>query len=309
MNCFAPSITHSPSSSCARVRVLPASEPASGSVSPKAASLRPAHSSGIHSSFCSARAPEVDRHRAQRGVGGERDADRRVDPRQLLDGERVGERVGAAAAVLLRERDPHQPELAHLRRRSRRETASSRSSSSATGATSWRAKSRTVSLEQPLLVGELEVHRGGHQSMVPAATSMCALAIMARPAATTDALAMCSHGARDAYAAQKAQRPAVHSLAGREREVDLADAPAVPEVRLGKTARRPGSRRACSGCSSAGVDAAARGRARDPRPGRVFRFTDSLSPLRVDVLLAQHDRRGRRPPHARPGDHRQRSPT
>ncbi len=53
MNCLAPSITHSPSSSFARVRVAPASEPASGSVSPKAASLRPAHSSGSHSSFCS----------------------------------------------------------------------------------------------------------------------------------------------------------------------------------------------------------------------------------------------------------------
>ena len=53
MNCFAPSITHSPSSSAARVRVAPASEPASGSVSPKAASLRPAQRSGSQSSFCS----------------------------------------------------------------------------------------------------------------------------------------------------------------------------------------------------------------------------------------------------------------
>ena len=53
MNCFAPSITHSPSSSRARVRVLPASEPASGSVRPNAASLRPEQSSGSHSSFCS----------------------------------------------------------------------------------------------------------------------------------------------------------------------------------------------------------------------------------------------------------------
>ena len=53
MNCFAPSITHSPSSSRARVRVLPASDPASGSVRPNAASLRPEQSSGSHSSFCS----------------------------------------------------------------------------------------------------------------------------------------------------------------------------------------------------------------------------------------------------------------
>ena len=114
MNCFAPSITHSPSSSARGVRVLPASDPASGSVSPKAASLRPAQSSGSHSSFCSS-VP-------QRWIGIVPSevwaaiviADRGVDPGQLLDRERVGERVGAAAAVLLRERDPHQPELAHL---------------------------------------------------------------------------------------------------------------------------------------------------------------------------------------------------
>ena len=53
MNCLAPSITHSPSSSLARVLVLPASEPASGSVSPNAPSFLPAHSCGIHSCFCS----------------------------------------------------------------------------------------------------------------------------------------------------------------------------------------------------------------------------------------------------------------
>jgi hypothetical protein len=53
MNCFAPSITHSPSSRRARVRVAPASEPASGSVRPKAARRSPAHSAGIHSRRCS----------------------------------------------------------------------------------------------------------------------------------------------------------------------------------------------------------------------------------------------------------------
>ena len=51
MNCLAPSITQSPSSSRARVRVLPASEPASGSVRPNEASLRPLHRSGSHSLF------------------------------------------------------------------------------------------------------------------------------------------------------------------------------------------------------------------------------------------------------------------
>jgi hypothetical protein len=53
MNCFAPSITHSPSASLAVVRTFPASDPASGSVSPKAASLRPLQRTGSHSSFCS----------------------------------------------------------------------------------------------------------------------------------------------------------------------------------------------------------------------------------------------------------------
>ena len=46
MNCFEPLITQQPSSSSARVLVPPASEPASGSVSPKAQSLVPASSSG-----------------------------------------------------------------------------------------------------------------------------------------------------------------------------------------------------------------------------------------------------------------------
>src|SRR5205823_2001547 len=45
----------------------------------------------------------------------DRDRDGRVDARELLDRERVGERVGAGAAVLLRERDAHQAELAELR--------------------------------------------------------------------------------------------------------------------------------------------------------------------------------------------------
>ena len=59
-------------------------------------------------------APEVDRHRPQRGVGGHRDADRGVDPRQLFHRQHVGERVGPAAAVLLRERNPHQPQPPEL---------------------------------------------------------------------------------------------------------------------------------------------------------------------------------------------------
>ena len=45
----------------------------------------------------------------------DRDRDRRVDPRQLLDDDRVRDRVGAGAAVLLGDRHPHQAELGELR--------------------------------------------------------------------------------------------------------------------------------------------------------------------------------------------------
>ena len=51
MNCLAPLIVQASPSSTARVRVLPASEPASGSVSPKAPSRSPAHSAGSSSAF------------------------------------------------------------------------------------------------------------------------------------------------------------------------------------------------------------------------------------------------------------------
>src|SRR5450756_3213939 len=48
-----PLMTHPSPSRTAVVRVPPASEPASGSVRPKAASLRPEANSGIHVRFCS----------------------------------------------------------------------------------------------------------------------------------------------------------------------------------------------------------------------------------------------------------------
>ena len=47
-------------------------------------------------------------------VRAERDRHGRVDARQLLNRERISQRVGAAAAVLLRERDAHEVELAEL---------------------------------------------------------------------------------------------------------------------------------------------------------------------------------------------------
>ena len=53
MKIFEPLTTHVPSRSSARVCVAPASEPAPGSVSPNAASLRPDARSGSHCCFCS----------------------------------------------------------------------------------------------------------------------------------------------------------------------------------------------------------------------------------------------------------------
>ena len=160
MNCFAPSITHSPSSRRARVRVAPASEPASGSVSPKAASCAPGAQLGQPLGLLLVGAPEVDRHRAERRVGGHRDADRGVHPRQLLDRERVGERVGAAAAVLLGERDAHQPELRRASRRSRRGTPSSGRAPRRPARPPARANSRTVSRSRRCSSGQVEVHAG-----------------------------------------------------------------------------------------------------------------------------------------------------
>ena len=57
---------------------------------------------------------EEDRHRPERGVRRHGDRDGGVDPAQLLDRERVRERVAAGAAVLLRDRDAHEPELREL---------------------------------------------------------------------------------------------------------------------------------------------------------------------------------------------------
>jgi len=53
MKIFEPLTIQAPSRSSAAVRVLPASEPASGSVSPKAASFLPEARSGNHRCFCS----------------------------------------------------------------------------------------------------------------------------------------------------------------------------------------------------------------------------------------------------------------
>ena len=148
MNCLAPSITHSPSSSRARVRDVAGVRAGLRLGQPEGAELLARAELRQPLALLLLGAEQVDRLGAERGVRAERDRDRGVDPRQLLDGERVGERVGAAAAVLLGERDAHQAELAELGDDLVREATSSRSSSSATGATSLLGEVADGALDQ-----------------------------------------------------------------------------------------------------------------------------------------------------------------
>ena len=66
MKIFEPLTTHSPSRSSAVVRVAPASEPAPGSVSPNAASLRAGGEVGQPLALLLLGAEEEDRHRPER---------------------------------------------------------------------------------------------------------------------------------------------------------------------------------------------------------------------------------------------------
>ena len=72
---------------------------------PERAELAPGAQVGQQPRLLLVVAEEVDRLRAERGVGAHRDRDRAVDPRELLDGDRVLQRAAAGAADLLRERD------------------------------------------------------------------------------------------------------------------------------------------------------------------------------------------------------------
>ena len=94
---------------------------------------------------CCVVAEEHDRHRAERGVRRDRDRERRVDARELLDAERVGQRVAARAAVGLGDRARRAgraPPPGAARRAGSDRCASS---SSATGPTTPSANPRTVS--------------------------------------------------------------------------------------------------------------------------------------------------------------------
>ena len=144
MNILEPSITHSPSSARAVVRVAPASEPASGSVRPKAASALARGQPRQPLGALLLVAEEHDRHRAERGVRRDGDREGGVDARQLLDAERVGERVAARAAVGLGDGHAEQAELCRLTQLGEREAAV-RVEFLGDGATTPSAKPRTVS--------------------------------------------------------------------------------------------------------------------------------------------------------------------
>jgi len=144
MNCLEPLITHSPSSSTARVCVLPASDPASGSVSPNAPSCSPEHSLGSQSRFCSS---EPNRYTGW--VPSE------VWAQTVIATDESTRASSSTASAYASESPPPPPYSCGngipIRSSSpRRRTISygnalERSSSSATGAISWVAKSLTVS--------------------------------------------------------------------------------------------------------------------------------------------------------------------
>ncbi len=97
------------------VLVAPASVPPPASVSPNAPSALPLASSGSHSCFCVVVAEPVDRHRAERHAGLQRDRHALVDLAEFLERQAQREVVAAHAAVLLGERQPEQSHVGHAR--------------------------------------------------------------------------------------------------------------------------------------------------------------------------------------------------
>ena len=112
MNRLEPSMTQQSPSRRAVVRVPPASEPAPGSVSPYAPRTVPLAIGTRKRCFCSGGAGEVERPAAERGVRRDDEPERAPDPADLLDRDRVGERVEPRAALVLGDRDAEPAELA-----------------------------------------------------------------------------------------------------------------------------------------------------------------------------------------------------
>ena len=92
-----------------------ASLPGVGSVSPQAPSFSPRASGTQVLLLLRLGAEHGDVRRAEAVVRRDRQRDRRIDARELLDADAVVDRRHPRAAVLLRELDAHQPERGQLR--------------------------------------------------------------------------------------------------------------------------------------------------------------------------------------------------
>jgi hypothetical protein len=108
MNCLAPSMTHSPSCRRARVRAgLGLGQPEGAEDLARAQARQPLL-------LLRRGAEQVDRLRAQRGVGAQGDGDARVNPGELLDGDGVLKARASGAADLFGEGDAHPAQRGHL---------------------------------------------------------------------------------------------------------------------------------------------------------------------------------------------------
>ena len=145
MNIFAPLSTQPLSLRTAVERIPAASEPLPGSVRAHAAELSSRRDLGDEplAQLVAAEAEQV--RGAEAIVRGDRQRERAVPARDLLDHARRRQSVSSSdAAQLLGDRHPQKAQLAELRRPSRAGTRSSRSHSCACGLTSRTQKSRTI---------------------------------------------------------------------------------------------------------------------------------------------------------------------
>ena len=113
MNILDPSMTHSPPSFTAVVRVWVGSDPAPGSVMPVARMAWPSTRGGRSFSFCSGGGEELNHLRTE-GGGQDGLADSRVHGPELLGDKAVFQKAQAGSAVFLPDENPHKAQFASL---------------------------------------------------------------------------------------------------------------------------------------------------------------------------------------------------